>query len=94
MLVTAGGERFRVSRLGESVHTYMHIYIYICVCVHASLERNINTCTVADLQLFGRRLLVLLRALLLVLLVLLALLVATVGDAPAPLLTAERRNDA
>ena len=92
MLVTAGGERFRVSRLGESVHTYMHIYIYIYV--HASLEWNINTCTVADLQLFGRRLLVLLRALLLVLLVLLALLVATVGDAPAPLLTAERRNDA
>ena len=36
MLVTAGGERFRVSRLGESVHTYMHIYIYMYMYMHHS----------------------------------------------------------
>ena len=58
--------------------------------MHHTMQ-NIKTCTVVDLQLFVWRLLVLFRARLLALL---ALLVGTDGEAPAPLLTAERRTDA
>ena len=58
--------------------------------MHHTLQ-NIRTCTVVDLQLFGQRRLAVLRVRLLALL---ALLVGTDREAPAPLLTAERRNDA